>query len=319
VLSLSVVSPQGPAVTFSDDTFANVDWQQSTTIFGTGTGTVTASQIQSGNPFPARRVTHNFVSSTGVIGIQSHHYMNAAVYDPAVQGAVGLVRYSMDAKNVSTTQRLNWGLRQGTRDYVASGPLTPAMWTTFTSAVLDQNDFLERLPSGVLSQTNHPDFTTAGLPIAFGFEAADAGVAGLVLTVDYDNFSVSINGVPSAVDVRVGSPPNADVFRPVAGAGPVIGTTWDLVVDHMSFLPNADVDAIGLSFVAANVPTSYGVVLCSPLQASVYAPAGTSFAVAIPNHASLLGQTYCIQAASADVAQGVALLTNALDVTIGTF
>ncbi len=119
--------------------------------------------------------------------------------------------------------------------------------------------------------------------------------------------------------VRLGSPPNPPAFLPGVSGGPVIGTTWDPVVDHTTFQPTAVLDFVGISGVFSNVPSVVGTILCGtspPIVAT--SPAGAPFAIAVPADCSAIGAALCAQGGSID-AIGAIALANGLDITIGTF
>jgi hypothetical protein len=242
-----------------------------------------------------------------------------------MSGPIAFVGCQLDYRAVAAghLNAARFLVAQGAQRYVARSSVawwltTSSVWESMGPFSAAETDFVEQLPNGSYDLNSHPDFSVAGAPLAFGFSThSDTSSTGTV-TVDYDNFSVAVNGVPAAMSVRVGSPPNADVFRPLSGAGPVIGTTWDLVVDHQSFLPAATIDVVGLSTMSTNLPTPFGTFLCDSLQVTVAGPAGQPFAVAVPNDLTLVGQAYCLQAASFDPATGMVRLTNALDVMVGT-
>ena len=129
-------------------------------------------------------------------------------------------------------------------------------------------------------------------------------------------FVVCDTCVTSAAIVRAGVPPNPLALSTGAGGAPAIGSTWEPVVDHASFLPGAVVDILGISAAPLNIPTSYGTVLCTPPLIALPGAAGVPFSIPISGDCSIAGVSLCIQAASWDGATLAA--TNALDVTIGT-
>lgn len=122
--------------------------------------------------------------------------------------------------------------------------------------------------------------------------------------------------VSSAQVVRVGAPANPVALMPGVSSGPVIGTTWDPVIDHSSFFPTALIDVLALSFVPVNVSSPFGTVLCNPDVLFAGVP-GTPFQFILPANCSLAGLTFCAQGASTD---GVSIVvTNGLDVVVGMF
>jgi hypothetical protein len=127
--------------------------------------------------------------------------------------------------------------------------------------------------------------------------------------------------VPALELPRLGTPPNPNVFKPGITSGPVIGSIWDPFVDHSAFFPAALFDVIGITPLQSpvDVPTPWGVLLCdiSGVLRLHFRPAGFPFAVPVPFKCELVGVNVCTQAASFDAVD--VLLTNALDLTIGTF
>jgi CubicO group peptidase (beta-lactamase class C family) len=120
---------------------------------------------------------------------------------------------------------------------------------------------------------------------------------------------------------RVGSPPNPDAFQPGVTTGPVLGATWDPVIDHAAFLAAAQVDFVAVTPGPLNLPVPpYGTLLCDifaspPVVGS--APAGVPFALTVPDDCGLLGLNLSAQGLSSDGT--TILLTNALDIAIGAF
>ena len=101
---------------------------------------------------------------------------------------------------------------------------------------------------------------------------------------------------------------------------PVAGHVWDPVISHATFMPAATVDLLGITASPLNffLPP-WGTLLCDPtlVLATVLSPAGVPFAVPVPGDCGVAGLTLCTQGASIDP-QGKVLLTNALDIKIGT-
>lgn len=322
VMTLAL-APQGPTTTFFDDTFDNGRWTTTDIIVGPGTtSSATGAQVQAGNPAPAWRSTHTFVAGAGSTTVWAIHMSSAAVYDPS-GGAIAEVHSWLDHRSTINT-RAQAALTQGSQVYISlqANWLTggnQTSWATRGPDTSTAQDFVELLPNGSYALTSHPDFTTAGAPIMFGFVTGNSTATTVTYEADWDNFRIGLNGAPAGVAVRLGTPPNPDVLRPVSGHGPVIGTSWGPVVDHSTFLPNATLDFLAFGFHAASTASPYGAVLCSPLVDGFGLAAGQPFVFPIPNDTSFLGATLCLQAGSGDPAQGVFQLTNALDVTIGTY
>ncbi|HEX5050802.1 MAG TPA: hypothetical protein VFZ65_03435 [Planctomycetota bacterium] len=122
--------------------------------------------------------------------------------------------------------------------------------------------------------------------------------------------------VAAVESVRLGTPPNPMALVPGISSGPLLGATWDPAIDHSSFFPGALIDVLGLSTTAVNVPSPFGTLLCNPIVL-LAGPAGAPFPLALPPNCAFAGFPICAQGASTD---GVSiLLTNALDVVVGSF
>lgn len=116
------------------------------------------------------------------------------------------------------------------------------------------------------------------------------------------------------------APANAEALDPGLTSGPVVGSTWDPVVDHTTFLPGAIVDVLLIAAAPTELalsPTSTLLAL-PPFLASPAAVAGTPFAVPIPDQPGLVGVSIFAQAASTDSTSGFEL-TNGIQADIGTF
>jgi hypothetical protein len=134
--------------------------------------------------------------------------------------------------------------------------------------------------------------------------------------------SITALDVASQQVPRLGVPANPNAFLPGVTNGPVVGTTWDPIIDHSSFFPGSLLDLMAIApAVPINVPTvQYGTFLCDIFSFPYIlraAPPGFPFSMVIPNDCSLIGLPACSQAASLDLVD--VKLTNALDLVIGTF
>ncbi len=181
--------------------------------------------------------------------------------------------------------------------------------------------------AATLTAADAVSFDRLGSSVAFDAESAWVGALGPPAG---KAFAFAIGGPdcdgdgspdicsPALEVVRLGAPPNPNAFLPGITSGPVLGAVWDPVVDHTSFLPGAVLDFVGVSLAPANVPTSFGTLLCSlgPPLASFTGPAGVPFAIPVPNVCAFAGTALCAQAGAAD-AGGTVQLANALDVTLG--
>lgn len=172
--------------------------------------------------------------------------------------------------------------------------------------------------------------TIAAIPpgpvIAFIGIASPIGIARILLTASaaddyyiddlYYGTAPFAGGLTATETTRLGTPANPAALLPGQTSGPVVGETWDPVVDHTTFLPGAIFDVFALGAVPANLPfANWGTILCDQLAGTLANPAGVPFAIPIPNNCSLMGLSLCAQILATD---GPTLaLTNALDITIG--
>ena len=117
--------------------------------------------------------------------------------------------------------------------------------------------------------------------------------------------------------VRVGSPPNPAALLPGLTSAPIVGMTWDPVIDHTTFMPAATHDALTFFVGPANIITPFGTLLCHTPLVTAVVLAGVPFSITPNLDCSIVGVSLCVQGGSWD---GVnSQLTNALDITIGTF
>ena len=89
--------------------------------------------------------------------------------------------------------------------------------------------------------------------------------------------------------LQIGNPPNPNVLQIGPSHRPIIGYTWDPVVDHTSFQTGALIDVLGIHVQAANVPSAEGTFLAviAPSSVILFEHPGAPFQVHIPNDATL--------------------------------
>jgi hypothetical protein len=184
------------ALVFSDGTFKNEDWRLDVMQLGTGgdgSSTATASQqLSGGNPGEYRQIINTLNSGGGVIG---YHFYKNSVYNPSVQGEITSIDFSYDHKmflGFGEGQSTSFAILQG-GVYFMCAPGTwanQAAWETLSATGLTAESF------GTLGDPAiHPDFSTSGGPILFGFHTANGGY-NYSITVGIDNWSVKLNTIP---------------------------------------------------------------------------------------------------------------------------
>jgi uncharacterized delta-60 repeat protein len=152
-------------------------------------------------------------------------------------------------------------------------------------------------------------------------EAANVFVAAHSWGDDSNDFTTIRYSTSAAQEIsRVGVPANPDVFLPGVTTAPVIGQTWDPVIDHTTFVPASIADFMLVSIAPWEFDLgATGTLLCSlPFISVLDAPGpGLPFQVSVPDNSQFVGLSICTQGGSTDGASF--FLTNALDITIGTF
>jgi hypothetical protein len=196
----------GPAkatVTFSDTEFAPGDWTtQLVYTSGNGGSGLASQQPGGGNPGACWRVTHTIATRPAKVGLL--HERAGATYDPQTEGAIDGIDFAFDATTIQDPgyggQSATLGIKQN--GIVYCGPFFAngtGVWQGTAQSNLSATDF--KLWDGTLS---HPDFSTGGGVIQFGLVTTnhnppDGIIGGSTTTVDYDNWSVAIDQVPTAV------------------------------------------------------------------------------------------------------------------------
>ena len=194
----------GISRTFTDGDFAS-GWTDVSVVgddpnvSGTGPGTSTfdGSTVRSsgGNPGAYREIVHTIQYGDRIFsgGLNSN-----AVYDPSVSGAINEIDFSSDFIRQSAAGGASgWTIlikQNGNLYFVERLAITNSSWKSFTSSSLTEEDFTEALP-GIIPNNNHPDFSSSGSPITFGYVFTNGltGPGTLALTHKVDNWSVTVN------------------------------------------------------------------------------------------------------------------------------
>ena len=213
----------------------------------------------------------------------------------------------------------------GTKDGATPGTADSEVWCQ----ILDEN-------GAEIGQTDLrlSDMGPDGDPtFAAGFPAVASATnrSSLVCFIGYDQVSIPAGGTAevyaqvlahpfTAIESpRLGTPANPNAFLPGVTSGPILGATWDPVVDHSTFAPASLVDVAVVSSGSAQIPFGPSASILVDLTAATYtfvATPGAPFAIPIPSLASLVGVPAYSQAGSLD--GSTIALANALDVFFGT-
>lgn len=158
-----------------------------------------------GNPFGYVQTVMTYPPSGASLGI---FLWSPFIYTPSAEGPIASVDLGQSrATNNSTGWAMNFlqyvfTLRQANKTYMfyTAAPATPNAWQSqmffdFTAARFWEQDEL----TGAILWDSHPDFTTAGGPIQFGYHLG-AATAGYDYVQCLDNYAITINiGVPNIV------------------------------------------------------------------------------------------------------------------------
>ncbi|HOX38268.1 MAG TPA: PEP-CTERM sorting domain-containing protein [Candidatus Brocadiia bacterium] len=180
------------------DSFSS-GWAFNTTSFvGPGSSVSMTSLAGDGSPASPCLVitTHTGPSAWGV------GRCNAMVFDPST-GAIQDVSFELNCRSITAYgdgQAYTFVAYQNgvyyTTTHVAPYPVTgpSSSWHTVSSGVLAADDFVRWTSYNAWDITSHPDFSSSGLPITFGFGAGNALSA--AFTNRYDHFVMDLNTVP---------------------------------------------------------------------------------------------------------------------------
>ena len=139
--------------------------------------------------------------------------------------------------------------------------------------------------------------------------------------VGVDYVVLAAPSVESKEVVRVGFPANPDVFRPGVFGGPYVGNLWAPYVDHTSFVTDATLDVMVISAGTANFWIGFQGTVLVDLAKNLWtysAFPGAHWSITVPINPALVGLIVRTQAGSLSL-QGYFKLTNALDLTIGSY
>jgi hypothetical protein len=183
-------------VVFSDQDYADSDW----TIVNQF-GLVSAGQQPTGgNPGSYRQVVLAVGQDVPFVGQLSRRF----VYDPSTQGAITGITYRIDLETTDAEGAGYFALiSQGGNYYLETqhtGNATPNTWLT-ENIVLDLSDFVRFTISPahtfVVDANSHPDFSSNGSPMTFGYEVTAEARSSPDHNIDNDPIILTV--VPSAV------------------------------------------------------------------------------------------------------------------------
>jgi len=185
-------------VMFSDQTYADADW----TIVNQF-GLVSAGQQPAGgNPGSYRQVVLSVGQNVPFVGQINRNF----VYTPSSQGAVTGITYNVDLETTNAEGATYFALiSQNNNLYIETthtGNATPNTWFN-ENIVLTLADFslLKVSPTNALliDRNSHPDFSSAGSAIRFGYEVTAGGGGFFTSITGIDNDPIILTVTPAAV------------------------------------------------------------------------------------------------------------------------
>lgn len=184
-------------ITFSDSTFNNADWNVHAVATGAAATSV-GTQTGGGNPGTGREVTNTLSQPALLYAMHAYGTTAATTYQPAIDGAIGTVDYTIDAQWLAGIGGQGHGIAlgalQGMNLYYGIYSITGSSgtWGTYANAGMTAADFVPFNGGPAI------DFSASGAPIRFGFVVGNSAPDQPYFnTVIYDNFSVTIHTIPS--------------------------------------------------------------------------------------------------------------------------
>ncbi len=201
--ALTAVTLNAGAVTFTDSGgFTTSVWTES--LFGNG-DVVDTRESSGGNPSEFIKLKTIPNGGSIVIGV---YLSDDATFDPSTQGAIDAIGMGLDVilfENVAVPgftdgQAYGIALRQNNEFFRSGFPVTGLQfsnWDSRTISAVDESGFVRVNPDGTSSSGFHPDFSSAGSEINFGFMVANSGGAPISGTIaGYDNWKLTVTQVP---------------------------------------------------------------------------------------------------------------------------
>lgn len=190
-VSILLGAGYGQAVTFQDGEFQDSSWSAEV-VYSVGDVSFSAGQVAvGGNPDAYRETTHELLTAGTIYVV---HLMTGATYAPSA-GAITGIACNVDVKKLpSQGGDIDYevALKQGGKVYISGeNHFSSEEWSTLTISGLVESNFIEVTDEG-LWYDNHPDFSSAGAPIQFGYFSADQTLSSRLLIFGVDNWEVIV-------------------------------------------------------------------------------------------------------------------------------
>ena len=274
---------------FVDGTFSNSSWTASKIVDTTAGSAATVSAFQNlsgGNPAAYREVDET-CKTAGAMFVA--HFLGGAIYAPGDQGPIASIAFSCDFIEFnppSTGAQVGFGilLQQGGTNFIVFNTSGSTNWMPTNQPFLTAASFFNIDTATGKKGLAHPDFSTNGSDIAFGYITATSSSAGAITNqCGLDNYSVAIVSVQPPVIVKqpqdqavfVGT--SANLVLTVTGSTPL---SYQWYFNDTNLISGATTSTLHLTSVATSqsglyhavVSNAAGSVVSSKAQLTVVTP-----------------------------------------------
>lgn len=262
-----------------DTSFNLTAWSDQKYVSYSPTSTYWSAQVTYG-PSLVRQLSIKNGSSAGGCSVLSQY--NAVTYNPAVEGAIEGVDMSMGVRiddgapvPPHATASFRFVVIQGGKVYVQDDRMEEKRTGNFEThyRYLTAANFVEYLTDGSTVITSHPDFSSNGGVIRFGFEQTlNIGTINQSIDTQYDDFAVEVLGAHDAFPTYGQGCAGTQGFIPTLSGNGCPEPDGNVGID----LANAFGGSTGFLFVgtdSASIPFGWGCdLLVSPPFITVAVP-----------------------------------------------
>ncbi len=216
------VNPSPRTLELSDADFSTADWDTLGFVAGNASVDAVSTQADGGNPGAYREAIMS-LGTAPLDGIALTQIYNPAVYDPAVDGPIDALHFTVDFTALDgVPTRLGIAIEQDGVIYahVVADQADHVDWVAYDGLWLEAADF----PPLDIFESGQPNFTTTGAPMRFGFATGQFALfAGGTENLRHgiDNWSVTVNPAAPIIDLGDGDflAGDWDTLGFVAGTG----------------------------------------------------------------------------------------------------
>ena len=282
---------------FVDATFANSSWTTSKIADTTAGAAATVSAFQNlsgGNPGAYREVDETCKSPGGMFVA---HFLGGAIYSPKSEGPIAAVSFSCDFIEFnppSAGAQVGFGLlvQQGGTNFIVFNSSGSTSWITTNQPGLSAAAFFNIDTATGKKGNAHPDFSSQGSDIAFGYITVTSSAAGAITNqCGIDNYSVTVfTAQPPVVtkqpqDQTVFAGSSANLALTVSGSPPL---AYQWYFNDTNLLNGATNPTLHLTGVTTNQAGLYHAVVSNAAGTVVSSNAVLTVAIPDINQAPVL-------------------------------